>query len=193
VVVDMRPAGSPGQKCKRVEGREGAGRRVSSEEVVWRADCAVLTRALGRCRVWAVECEGGTLSATGDRADRRKESVEPGAWVQTARTRRMSFVGIGGVCVCGMHDNQVGGGRMMLGEVREHCCYYRSRGRGGRTGKARPHWQDRQLVEWRSCPSGCARNGNNKVTPSVQRSRGDAGTGRRWQGERATACLTNTT
>jgi hypothetical protein len=66
VVVDMRPAGSPGQKCKRVEGREGAGRRVSSEEVVWRADCAVLTRALGRCRVWAVECEGGTLSATGD-------------------------------------------------------------------------------------------------------------------------------
>ena len=44
----------------------------------------MLTRALGRCRVWAVECEGGTLSATGDRAERRKESVEPGAWVQTA-------------------------------------------------------------------------------------------------------------
>jgi hypothetical protein len=99
VVVDMRPAGSPGQKFKRVEGREGAGRRVSSEEVVWRADCAVLTRALGRCRVWAVECEGGTLSATGeDRAEAGIESVEPGAWVQTgSRSFVRSSVG---VCVC---------------------------------------------------------------------------------------------
>jgi hypothetical protein len=50
--------------------------------------------------VWAVECEGGTLSATGDRADRRKESVEPGAWVQTGRVRRTSIVGYGCVCVC---------------------------------------------------------------------------------------------
>lgn len=30
--------------------------RVESN-VGWRADCAVLTRVLGRCRVWAVECE----------------------------------------------------------------------------------------------------------------------------------------
>ena len=92
----MRPAGSPRQKRKRVEGREGAESRVSSE-VVWRADCAVLTRALGRCRVWAVECEGGTLSATGDRAEDGIESVEPGAWVQTGSR---SFVCLLYVCAC---------------------------------------------------------------------------------------------
>lgn len=79
----------------------------------------MLTRALGRCRVWAVECEGGTLSATGDRAERRKESVEPGAWVQTAEGEKDVACWYVCVCVCvvcGMHDGQVEGRRMLLGE-----------------------------------------------------------------------------
>jgi hypothetical protein len=100
LVVVVEIEASRMSKSEVQKGRRSREPRVESSNVVWRADCAVLTRALGRCRVWAVECEGGTLSATGDRADRRKESVEPGAWVQTARMRRMSFVGMSGVCLC---------------------------------------------------------------------------------------------
>ena len=103
----------------------------------------MLTRALGRCRVWAVECEGGTLSATGDRAERRKESVEPGAWVQTAEGEKdvaCWYECVRVLCVvCTTVRSKVEG----CCSVREHCCcYYRSRGgqqTGGRTGKARPH------------------------------------------------------
>lgn len=72
---------------------------MSSEVVVWRADCAVLTRALGRCRVWAVECEGGTLSATGDRADGGKRAL--------SRVRGCKRGVVGSLYVCvrvyGMH------------------------------------------------------------------------------------------
>jgi hypothetical protein len=60
----------------------------------------VLTRALGRCRVWAVECEGGTLSATGDRADGGKRAL--------SRVRGCKRGVVGSLYVCvrvyGMHD-----------------------------------------------------------------------------------------
>lgn len=58
VVVDAGPAGSlKDKKCEGGERVRVCVRERVESNVSWRADCAVLTRVLGRCRVWAVECE----------------------------------------------------------------------------------------------------------------------------------------